>query len=57
MRTDLKQKQMDFYQDNRFIFIHNLNDEELKLWSLSFRSRRKVKSRNGDELYSGVKSQ
>ena len=54
MRTDLKQDQIDFYQDNGFIIIHDfLNDDELKLWSEAVdeavKSRGKTKLVNGDK--------
>ena len=53
MRTDLNQDQIDYYQDNGFIIIHDfLNDEELKLWSEAVdeavKSRGKTKLVNGD---------
>ena len=61
MRTDLKQDEIEFYQDNGFVILHDfLNDEELKLWSKAVdeavKSRGKFKLLNKDELSADEKS-
>ena len=57
MKTNLTKEQINYYQENGYIIIHEfLNNEELKLWSYAVdeavnkRGRIKLKNRNEPDL-------